>query len=95
MMELSQVMTTDGKTDCAVCDKKWQTRDDKKYQTGSKSVPFISTVSLLTKSGKYVSINFCDVHQTNLPAFTQRNENSISVRNIMTLSTNEFKRARK
>jgi hypothetical protein len=93
-MESFRIMTTDGKIVCAVCDDKWETRKNKKYSTGTQSVSFISTISLLTKSGKHVSINFCDIHQKNLQAYTKPNEDSISVRNIISLKSKIFKKLR-
>jgi len=84
------VYTVNGGEVCAVCDDKWKTKSPPKNTTGAKEIPLISTMSLLTLNGDRVSINFCGLHQRTSKAYIRSARDSISVKNINTMSTHTF-----
>lgn len=88
------ILTVDGKQKCEVCDEKWQTRKEK-HSTGSKEIPLLSTMSLLTLDGSHVSINICNLHSKNIQAFVKANPKSLTVKNLVTMKTRIFRKLRK
>ena len=72
---------------CAACDNQWKKRKPESFDTGTKSIPMICGVELLSHHGKKrIKLIFCDKHLRNLRQVTKyMNKTGIlKIRNVIT-----------
>ena len=84
-------------TYCASCGDEWKSRKPTRYNTGTKTIPFIFGMQLLSEFGaKRIVLMFCDKHG-NFPEFRHaiRYVNGTGVLQIRNVKSNKWRNAEK
>ena len=82
---------------CVCCGPEWNDREPTSYETGTKSIPMIFGIQLLSNFGKKrIKLMFCDKHGNN-PGFRHatRHVNGTNVLQIRNVKTNRWRNAEK
>ena len=78
---------------CVVCGNQWKTRESEICSTGTKSIPMICKMELLSHYGKKkIELKFCDKHFRNIRQVT-RYMNKTGILKIRNIITNKWRDA--
>lgn len=81
---------------CAACGDQWRTRKGEVYSTGTKTVPMIFGMQLLSKFGRQrIKLMFCDKHGNSGLRYATRHVNGTGVLQIRNVKTNRWRNAEK